>query len=152
VVKDNYQKIYPLAEDLYFAMTGVYEAGLEVLKAIKGYDVNDRDSFVENVGNFFDFFFRANKPEKLTILIAGRNNNRNFFIWQRNIKGDTNVVNGSKNIEYAISSNDKMKDFGEYLENQIKLGLNCKDAMIKTIEYASKINSSISKEYELHEI
>jgi len=42
--------------------------------------------------------------------------------------------------------------FRKYFKKLIRSGLNVKDAIIKTIEYASKIDSSISKEYELYEI
>lgn len=58
----------------------------------------------------------------------------------------------SNKIEFAISANDKIEIFGERLEELIQTGLNAKDATIKIIEYASGIDSSISKKYELYEI
>ena len=58
----------------------------------------------------------------------------------------------SNKIEFAISANDKIEILGERLEKLIQPGLNAKDATIKIIEYASGIDSSISKEYELYEI
>ncbi len=85
-------------------------------------------------------------------MIAGRDNNGDFFVWQKNIQGETKFIKGSEKIEFAISSNDKIEIFGEYFKKQITSGLSVRDAIIRTIEHASKIDSSISKEYELYEI
>jgi len=45
-----------------------------------------------------------------------------------------------------------MEIFGKRLEELIQSGLNAKNTVIRIIEYASEIDSSISKEYELYEI
>ena len=151
-VSDDYQKIYQLAEDLYFGMTGIYEAGLHVWNYIKEYDVSDRHRLIKKINVCFDSCFKKDKPEKLAIMIAGRDNNGDFFVWQKNIQGETKFIKGSENIELAISSNDKIEIFGEYFKKQKTSGLSVRDTIIRTIEHASKIDSSISKEYELYEI
>ncbi len=152
IVRDNYQKIYQLSPGLYFGMTGIYEAGLDFFNCIKEHDFNDRHNSIDNINNLFDSFFRRKKPEKLAIMIAGRDNSGNFFIWQETIQGQTEHIKGSDKIELAISTNDKGEIYREYFTEQIILRINVKDAIIKTIKYASQIDSSISKEYELYEI
>ena len=151
-ISDDYQKIYQLAEDLYFGMTGIYEAGVYVWNHIKEYDVSDKYRLIENINIFFASCFKMDKPERLAIMIAGRDNNGDFFVWQKNIQGETKFIKGSEKIEFAISSNDKIEIFGEYFKKKIISGLSVRDAIIRTIEHASKIDSSISKEYELFEI
>ena len=152
IKSDSYKKICQLDKDLYFGMTGIYEAGLVVLNHIRSCNLNDINSLTEKISEFFASFSGRNKPEKLTIMVAGRDNTGNFFIWQRNIQGETKLMNGSENIEYALSSNDKIEILAKYFEKQIISGSEVKDAIAKTIQYASDIDSSISKEYELYEI
>jgi len=48
-VSDDYQKIYQLTEDLYFGMTGIYEAGLYVWNHIKEYDASDKHRLIGNI-------------------------------------------------------------------------------------------------------
>jgi len=151
--EDRYQKIYQLSKNLYFGMTGIYEAGLKVLDYIKTCcDVNNIDNLIKKINNFLDSFFREDKPEELAIIVAGRYDSRNFFIWTRNIQGETKFIKGSNNIEFSVSSNKNIKCFSRHLKEQIILRKDIKGAIIETIEYASKIDSSISKEYELYEI
>ena len=151
-MSDDYQKIYQLAEDLYFGMTGIYEAGVYVWNHIREYDVSDKYRLIENINIFFASCSKMYKPERLTIMIAGRDNDGDFFVWQKNIQGEKKFIKGSEKIEFAISSNDKIEIFVEYFKKKIKSGLSVRDAIIRTIEYASKIDSSISKEYDLFEI
>jgi len=156
IIDNSYQKIYQLSKNLYFGMTGIYEAGLMVLDYIKTCDVNNIDNLIEKTNNFFNSSFRTDKPEKLAIIVAGRYNSGNFFIWSKTVQGETKFIKGSNNIEFTVSSNKNIKYFSRCLEEQIekkiRLGTGIKDAIIETIEYASKIDSSISKEYELYEI
>jgi len=106
VARDGYQKIHRLSEDLYFGMTGIYEAGLEFFNFIKKYATNDKYRLINNINKSFDSFFEVGaKQEKLAIVIAGRDNNGDFFIWQRNIQGKDSLLEGStKKIDFAISA------------------------------------------------
>lgn len=154
VARDDYQKIHRLSEDLYFGMTGIYEAGLEFFNFIKEYATNDKYRLISNISKSFDSFFRTDKPEKLAIIVAGRCDSRNFFIWTKNIQGETEFIKGStEKFGIVVSANDKIEIFRrQLLEELIRSELNVKDAIIKTIEYASEIDSTISKEHDLYEI
>lgn len=152
VVKDEYQKIYQLDKELYFGMTGILEAGLEILDFIRKNDLSDRYNLIKKVDAFFDFYFRRSRPNKLAVMLAGKDNDGNFFIWQKNIGGEVRLTKSSGIIDFAISSNDKVAIFGNYFRSKVAFAPNVRDAIIKTIEYASEMDPSISKEYELYEI
>jgi hypothetical protein len=152
IIKDNYKKIYQLSKELYFGMTGIYEAGLSFFEHIKNFDTKNIDSLIENIDYSFDNFFKNDKPEKLAIMIGGKDNSGGFFIWLKNIQGETKFIKGSGNIEYAVISNDKIEIFSKYFKEQIELRMSVRNAIIETIAYASRIDSSISKTYELRNL
>jgi len=152
MVKDNYKKIYQLSKELYFGMTGIYEAGLSFFNYIKIFDTKDIDSLIDNINYSFDNFFKNDRPEELAVTIGGKDNSGGFFIWLKNIQGGTKFIKGSGNIEYAVSSNDKIEIFSGYFKKQIELRMSVRNAIIETIAYASRIDSGISKAYELRDL
>jgi len=151
-VRDDYQKIFQLDEGLYFGMVGIAEAGLGILSFIRENYAGDRYSLIEKVDAFFESCFRTAKPEKLAIVLAGKGSDGDFFIWQKNIQGEVKMTKSLGMIDFAINSNDKGAIFVKYFQSKIVFAPNVKNAIIETIEYASTIDPSISKEYELYEI
>ncbi len=147
-ITDDYRKIYQIKDNIYFGMTGVYEVGLDILDLIKKIEWGNRLELIKKVNSCFDSCCIVAKPEKMTMVIAGKDE-EGFFILQRNIQGEIKIVNGSDNIELAINSTSGISDFQKYLEGKIISGEGIKDSIIKTIEYASTIDVSISKDFIL---
>lgn len=91
-IYDNFQKIYSLRKNVFFAMTGIAEEGLDVLFQLQ--TMQDQTPLA--------FIARANElvtpsKEKLAIMLAGKDLSGNFFIWQKNQLGEirnANITNG----------------------------------------------------------
>jgi len=151
LVSDNYCKIYKIKDNIYFGMTGAYEVGLDILDLIKKIEWNSRLELIRESNFCFDSCCIVAKPEKMTMVIAGKDE-EGFFILQRTIEGDIKIINGSDNIELAINSTNRISDFKKYLNGKIISSEGIKDHIIKTIEYASTIDNDISKDFDLYEI
>ena len=154
VINDNYKKIYPLSKNCYFGMTGTYEAGLDILNLIKKIEWNDRIDLIKGSLLCFDSYCIDKKLQKMTMVIAGKDE-EGFFILQRNINGgkmDVKISEGSKNIEYALNASDSIDELKKHLEDKIISGQAIRDSIIETIKYASTIDDSISEKYDLYEI
>lgn len=145
IINDDYKKIYELKKRLYFAMTGIAEIGLVVLDKIKNkvnYPIKDFINMVER-----EIPINATK---LTITIAGLDENNRYFIWQKNNLGEiTNADIGSDKIAYSISGNDEIGLFRSYFEKCVISGKPIQYCIANTINYASSIDNSISSKYEL---
>lgn len=152
VRNDHYKKIYLLSPKCYFGMTGIYECGLEIFSILNKCSDKRIENLKQLVSDIFNSYTQESRPEKMTITLAGKNDDGCFFIWQRNIQGEGNCINGSENIECAVSAGDRIKEFTKFLEDTIKSGQNTKDSIIATIKYASQIDPSISEEYDLYKI
>ena len=154
MVSDNYRKIYPIKENLYFGITGIYEKGLDILNLIKRIKWDSRIELVKKSLSCFDNYCICRKLQKMTMVIAGKDE-EGLFILQRNILGDeldVNFIEGSEGIKFAFNGPDNTKDLEKYLKDKIISGQTVKNSIIETIGYASTVNNSISREYDFYEI
>ncbi|WP_025161851.1 hypothetical protein [Paraclostridium bifermentans] len=144
VVDDDYKKIYKIKNNVYFGMTGIAEEGLKVLSNIEKFKYKSVYEIIENVSSIIDI-----SDINLTVMISGKDESGDLFCWQKNNSGETSLIKGnSEEIKFAISSNDDISIFSEKLQMEIiDSGIN--QGIINTIEYASSINSYISRNYDL---
>ena len=61
-------------------------------------------------------------------------------------------VGDADNILYSISSNANIPKYSEFFKQKLLNGFSIIDSIESTIEYASQIDASISKEYEIIKI
>jgi 20S proteasome alpha/beta subunit len=145
IINDNYKKIYELKTHIYFAMTGIAEVGLSFLEVIK----NNIDQPIKEFLKEVDSKFPTGRT-KLTVTIAGLDENNIFFIWQKNNSGMiTNAKIGPNIISYSISSNDNMELFDNYFRDCVNSVRSVQYCIADTIKYASEIDNSISSGYDL---
>lgn len=141
VVNDDYQKIYEIRPHVYFAMTGIAEAGLRLLEHIRQRAKLPISAMIKAV----DKAFKPN-PFTLTIMIAGQDETKNYFIWQKNNKGEKTEASATdEDIAYSIGANDNIHQFEVYFAKQVKSGYGIEQAIVNTINYASTIDPTISK-------
>ena len=145
VVSDDYQKIYTIRPSIFFAMTGIAEVGLEFLQHI-------RKHAGHSVGDLLVEANRIFTPTSVTCtnMIAGQNEYHEFFIWQKNNRGETNIADiGNNNIAFSIGANDNIPGFAAHFEGLILSGIPVRDAIVRTIAYASRMDPSISQVYDI---
>jgi len=145
IINDNYQKLFKLKEDVYFGMTGIAEKGHKVLKQLM---YNTHLSVTELI-KLTNSMVKPNQS-KLTIMIAGKDEKGNFFIWQKNHKSEIVIADVSvDNIAFSLSTNENSELFDNYLRSELQAGKFIEEAIINTIKYASEIDDSISKDFHI---
>jgi 20S proteasome alpha/beta subunit len=145
IINDNYQKLFKLKEDVYFGMTGIAEKGHKVLKQLM---YNTHFSTTELIKLTNSMVKPSQK--KLTIMIAGKNEEGNFFIWQKNNEGQTEIANVSvNNIAFSLNTNDNSELFNNHLTSELEAGKSIEEAIINTIKFASEKDDSISKDFHI---
>ena len=148
LVTDNFQKVYQIQDNILFGMTGIAEHGLEILTRITSKSHSDIDSLIK----FTDDIFLP-RPKDLTIMIAGKLENGNFFIWQKNNNGEIiRAPVSSKTIAYSINTANNASLIRSRLELFLQTVRPIEKAIERTIQYASKIDESISPTYKLHKL
>jgi len=148
VVSDDYQKIYEIRPCVFFAMTGVAEAGLHFLEEIRMLE----NAPLADIIAAIDVAFTPIST-KLTIMIAGQNESNEFFIWQKNNMGEKKICDISdNNIGFSIASSNNIQQFASHFETLVHSGARVEEAIIKTIGYASRIDPSISQVYDMFKV
>jgi hypothetical protein len=85
-------------------------------------------------------------------MLAGENEEGDFFIWQKNHEGEIKIAEvSSEKIAISISANDNIELFYNHGIQQLLAGVSAKHAISRTINYASKIDDSISPTYTMIE-
>ena len=148
IINDNFKKIFEIKDNLYFGMTGIAEDGFIYLAHIKIHKKKVCSQFISICDKLFPILV-----EKLTTLIVGINEENNYFIWSKNNEGEKIMqVGDTNNILYSISSNANIPEYSEFFKQKLLNGSSIIDSIESTIEYASQIDASISKEYEIIKI
>jgi len=147
IINDKYQKLFVLKKGIFFGMTGIAEAGHEILDII----MNNTHLSATELIKLTDSTFQPNKIT-LTIMIAGKNEEGDFFIWQKNHEGDIRIADISVDtIAFSLSTNDNSELFNNHLKKELEAGKMIKEAILNTIKFASERDSSISKEFDMVE-
>ncbi|MGJ0366405.1 hypothetical protein [Aliarcobacter cryaerophilus] len=136
IINDNFKKIFEIKDNIYFGMTGIAEDGFIYLAHIKIHKKKVCSQFISICDKLFPILV-----EKLATLIVGINEGEKIMQ-----VGDTN------NILYSISSNANIPEYSEFFKQKLLNGFSIIDSIKSTIEYASQIDASISKEYEIIKI
>ena len=145
VINDNYQKLFKLKKDVYFGMTGIAEEGHKILNKLMYCTHLSPTGLIK----FTDLSFQPNN-KILTIMIAGKNEKGDFFIWQKNNKNEIVIADVSvENIAFSLSTNDNSELFNDYLSSELKTGKLIEEAIINTIKFASERDASISKNFDI---
>lgn len=141
IIDENFKKIYQLNPNLLFGMTGTVEAGLRMLEfiiSLKG--VKSVRDLIDKV----DYGFQS-CPVDLTITLAGKDENDNYFVWQKNSKGE---VKTSKlepgEVQYFVSAGENIDEFKIHFEQEVLSTGNLEMSVRNTIKYASTVDDSIN--------
>lgn len=145
VVQDNFKKIFKIRPYCFYSITGIAEAGIWFLDRVK----KNSGLTIADLLKWADVDFNHHKFPALTITFSGKDEQGNFFIWQKNNSGQKHMpIIEPSGLTYTLSANDNIlilaKRFEEFVS---KLPLN--EAISRTIEYAATIDTSISKEHEI---
>lgn len=148
VVSDYYQKIYKIRPRVFYAMTGIAEAGLHFLEQIRKLENPPLADIIAATDDAF-----TPSSATLTIMIAGQNESNEFFIWQKNNMGDKKICDISdNNIAFSIGANNNIQQFASHFETLILGGVRVEEAIIRTIAYASRVDPSISQIYDMFKV
>ena len=143
IIDDNYQKIYKIRENLYFGMTGIAELGIQILDIIKEFKDLNASTIIKKSSEAIE-----ESQDKLTIMICGKLESGELFCWQKNNSGEEQLIKENNDINFSISSNENINIHSKSLEYQIT-NYGIKKGILNTIEYASTIDDTISKEYDM---
>jgi 20S proteasome alpha/beta subunit len=145
VIRDDYEKVCELRPHVYYGMTGIAEAGLELLEKVREYV----DLPVADLISKVDERFRPS-PTMLTIMLAGQDEDGNYFIWQKNNEGEIRqaAVN-DRGIAYSIAAHERIGEFMEHFEHLVRSGMSLEKAVAKTMAFASEIDKTISPKYRM---
>jgi hypothetical protein len=148
VIRDDQKKILQLRPGIFYGMTGRAQIGQQFFDLMlkPKSDLNSKDilSFVDN-----EF---TPMPEKLTMTIAGRDEESNLFIWQKNNEGIIKYPQvGEGLLTCSIASNENTPIWEDYFLMQCQF-VSLEEAAILTIHYAAEKdkNKTISREYDLY--
>lgn len=145
-VSDDFEKVHKIGQDVFFGMTGIAEIGEEVLRQLQT---------IEHPSSL-DLIHRATElvvpsQQKLTIMLAGKDEAGNFFVWQKN--NDQDVCNScinENNIAYSISGGDAVDDRVRPFLLNLLPQVSVPQALSDTIRFASTIDPTISPTSTLH--
>lgn len=146
IIRDNHNKILQLRPGIFYGMTGLSQIGQNffdfMLKPRS--DLNSKD-----ILNFVDNEF-APMTKELTITIAGRDEENNFFIWQKNHKGIINYPQVREDLLVSsIASNVNTPIWEDYFLMQCQF-VPLEEAVVLTIRYVAEKDRTISREYDLY--
>jgi hypothetical protein len=150
VVRDDYKKILQLRTGIFYGMTGSAELGQRFFDSM----LKPRSNFNSKaIISFVDNEFTA-MPQKLTMTIAGRDEENNFFIWQKNNKGILKYPQvGDDLLTMSIAANEnvsipRLEDYFLLQQQFVPL----EEAVVLTIRYAAENDrdKTISQECDLH--
>jgi 20S proteasome alpha/beta subunit len=145
IAADNYQKVYEIRGKVYFGMTGIAEEGHNILADLKA---NSNKTVLELI-EYADSIFQPS-PKMLTIMLSGEDENGNYFIWQKNHHGQiTNAEINDSSVAFSISANHNITAFNNQLRLLISSGVSIEKAMELTIDFASKMDNTISPTFKL---
>jgi len=145
IINDNYQKLFKLKEDVYFGMTGIAEEGHKILNKLMYCTYLSPTGLIK----FTDLNFQPSN-KILTVMIAGKNEKGDFFIWQKNHKDEIVIADVSvDNIAFSLSTNDNSELFNNHLRSELETGKLIEDAIKNTINFASEIDATISKNFDI---
>lgn len=126
-------------------MTGITEAGLEILKVIK----SNTNLSVSELIELTDSVFQPNVT-MLTIMLAGENEEGEFFIWQKNHEGEIMKADiSAETIAFSISTNDNIELIRKHITQQLQAGAPAELAISESINFASRIDDNISPTYTI---
>ena len=149
IVNNNFNKNLMLRPKIYYSMTGTAEPGLWFFDRLgEMSDLSDLD--VKEALEWIEKDFPIHGFPKLAIVLAGKDEEDNFFIFTINSEGkiDRPLIT-SENLAYAVSSNNNIPLFSRYFEDMLKQSPSIENAMSATIQYASTVDHSISKKFEI---
>ncbi len=83
-------------------------------------------------------------------MISGKDEEGNFFIWQKNNSGEVTKADISSDvIAFSISANKNMPIFNQFFTQQLISGIEVENAIANTINMASTIDDTISASYNM---
>lgn len=145
ITEDNYQKVYEIREKIYFGMTGIAEEGHKILADLQ----TNSNKTVPKLIEYADSIFQSS-PIMLTIMLSGIDENGDYFIWQKNHRGQiTNATINSSSIAFSISANHNITAFNNHLSSLISSGVSIEQAIELTIDFASNMDNTISPTFKL---
>lgn len=146
IVNDDFKKIFNIRPDIYLGMTGEAEPGFWYIDRIKQLNHLDTISLL----NWIELDFPTHNFPKLAIILAGKDEQGNFFIYSQNHEGlISRPFVPQKDLVFTVSANANISLFGKYFERCFINGIEIKQAIQSTISYASTIDPSISDKCDL---
>lgn len=147
IVDDNYQKVFKLRNNLYLGITGKAEYGIIIKNRIIEFQ---KEKTISEIIEFTNLIYKQNHL-KSTIMITGRFENKKLFIWSKNTDGELTFAESEKGlIKYSINTTDNIDLITRMFKHEIENTKSNYDLTIKrTIEFASTIDKTISKNYDL---
>jgi hypothetical protein len=142
LIDENYKKLYEIKEGLIFGMTGIAEEGHFVLAHL----MKNSDLPTLEIVNMADAIF---KPKDTAIILAGKDENNQFFMWHKNSEKVSLTRNESEMVHFLVSSNNNVGLYTNYLGDQLEK-VEIDQAILNTIYFASKNDETINNIADLY--
>ncbi|CAG0989690.1 hypothetical protein ANAEL_02221 [Anaerolineales bacterium] len=146
-IYDNYQKIYNLKPTIFFAMTGIAENGLSIFGSLQQMSNQSSADIISAADNLL-----IPSESKLTIMLAGKSEDGNFFVWQKNNNGQIAVQEiTSDKASFSISTTDNIDIIINCFRGLLSI-IPPQIAISETIKFASTIDNTISLNSSVYEL
>ncbi len=146
-IRDNHNKILELRPGIFYGMTGLAQIGQQFFDLMlkPRAHLNSKD-----ILSFVDSEFKP-MSKQLTMTLAGRDEEGDFFLWQKNHEGIINYPQVRDDLlVLSIASNENTHIWENYFLMQCQF-VQLEEAVILTIRYAAENDKdrTISQEYDL---
>ena len=145
VKHDDLEKIRRIRPHLYLGMTGTAALGEVMVTEASKHDKLSVSQLIDHL----DSVIGPSLP-KLTITLAGRDNDGALFVWR---KSNSGVVHRPEvletNVVLSVASTEKSDAIYDRLVAELGRREGVEAAMRRTIEFAASIEDSISSAYDL---
>ena len=145
VKRDDYSKIYEIRPKLYVGITGLAELGDVVVQDAKKQSELSVSELIEHLDSRVQ-----PSPTRLTVTLAGRDDQGGLFVWQKTNEGKTLKPEvRPEEVVTSTASTGKNGAIHAKLISELRKREGIEKAIRKTVEYASTIEHSISPSFEL---
>ena len=151
-INDNFQKLFKIRHNLFIGITGIAEYGIGVIKGLLEFE-RIKDLTNKEIIDLINLNYPILKLDS-TILIAGKNDNNIAFIWTKSTTGTIELLEGNgRDVFYSINSTSNIDSFESKLKQTIvSTNHDYFISVMKTIQYASEIDKTISSKSDIYQI
>lgn len=150
---DDFTKIFQLKDDLFIGVTGNADLGLQLIEKTRQILHIGNDEIIKILSEIDSV--PVSKSVKLLVIIAGRNNNGELFIWSRDFNNEPIIKTTPLSKDFcsfaiSISSTEGAFDLANtVLEFFLKTTGDCHLSIHNTIQAVVAMDETVSFSYDV---